>query len=118
MASSPRSAAEWDEIFDRFLAADPPMTQQGFCEHHDIAFGAFRNRYRNSPKFAGRRRRPRHAPEGGFRPVAVRDTAPSSPGTTAVTIRLGEIAVDCPVGIGPDAIAAIARQLAGPVRAR
>ena len=100
------------------------MTQQGFCEHHGIAFGAFRNRYRNSPKFAGRRRRPRHAPEGGFRPVAVRGTATtatpssSSSGPAAVTIRLGEVAIDCPVGIGPDAIAAIARQLTGPVRAR
>ena len=119
MSVSRFSPAEWDAIIVRYLAAG--QTQRTFCSANDIPYDSFRVRYRKSERFAGRRRASATAtnvPRSGTGFVAVRtrasaNSATATAATAAVTIRLeGGVAIECPLLIGIEAIANLARESA------
>ena len=113
MARPSRSPAEWDAIIDRYLASG--LTQRAFCEHNELSFDAFRNRYQKSEKFAGTRRRSGGGTRGGFLDVTPRRrSSPSAPAdTVAFVVRLGSgVSVDCPVSTPVPAVASLLRALA------
>lgn len=120
MPAPSRSAADWDALIDQYLAVAPATSQRLFCEQHGISFDAFRNQYQKSAKFAGKRRgpkRPATQGTGAFAPVTTRAATASTMPTSAtsarsVTMRLGALTIECPVGLGIDTIAELARQTA------
>jgi len=117
MSVSRLSPAEWDAVFVRYLASG--QTQRTFCSTNDVPYDAFRVRYRKSERFAGKRRgapAATNAPRTGTGFVAVR-SRPSAVGSvaaaaaTAVTIRIeGGVAIECPLLIGIETIASLARE--------
>lgn len=119
-----RSAAEWEESFDLFHASD--LSQRAFCDQHELSHDAFRNRYRTSPKFAGKRRaspgksQPATSATGrsssAFRSVTrapralVAASEGRSPATVVVRVREA-VSIECFAGADPVAVAALVAEL-------
>ncbi len=51
-----RTDGEWEELIKEFNASG--LTQGVFCEQRGVNFHSFRRRYRRSPQFSGKRRKP------------------------------------------------------------
>ena len=100
-----RSDEQWEGISAEFKASG--LTQQSFCEQHDLAVSVFRRRYQKSAHFEGKRRT-----SGAPRFQQVRPTAPPQM-THGVVIRLNNtVSIECPPSAGVDTVAALARALA------
>ena len=99
-----RSDAEWEALFKAFNVSGLP--QGVFCEQRGVNFHSFRRRYRRSPQFAGKRRKPTQQAFTELRP-------PLRPATEGLIVWLGEtVRIECPSGMGVEAVAALARGLA------
>jgi len=99
-----RSDAEWEALFRAFNASGLP--QGVFCEQRGVNFHSFRRRYRHSPQFAGKRRKPS---QKAFSEL----TTPLPPPTGVLVVWLGEsVRIECPSGMRLEAVAALARGLA------
>ena len=123
-----RTAAQWEESFALYNASSG-LTQRQFCDQHGISHSGFRHRYRQSPQFAGKRRRSSaevaagaasaSAPSG-FRPVRATAAKPAasadprpSDSTATIVVRLCDgIGIECAGGADPSAVAALVRELA------
>jgi len=107
---APRRGVDYESLVDRFHASG--LTQKAFCERENISYHGFKNHYRRSPKFAGKRRADK-ASSSAFRPVR---PSPVSGMTTArssasTTIRIGTaVVIECPVEIAIEAIARLATE--------
>lgn len=99
-----RSDAEWEVLFRAFNASGLP--QGVFCEQRGVNFHSFRRRYRRSPQFAGKRRKPA---QKAFTEL----TPPLSLPAEGLVVWLGEtVRIECPSGMRLEAVAALARGLA------
>jgi len=99
-----RTHGEWEELFKEFNASG--LTQGVFCEQRGVNFHSFKRRYRRSPQFAGKRRKPA---QKAFTEL----TPPLSPPTGGVVVWLGEtVRIECPSGMRLEAVAKLARGLA------
>jgi len=109
--TAPRRGVDYESLIDRFHASG--LTQKAFCERENVSYHGFKNHYRRSPKFAGKRR-PDRASSSAFRPVRS-SPAPSltttRSTTSTTTIRIGTaVVVECPVEIALEAIARLAAE--------
>ena len=113
-APSRRRGVDYESLVDRFHASG--LTQKAFCERENLSYHGFKNHYRRSPKFAGKRRPDRASTSSAFR--AVRPAHPSGATTarsskTATTIRIGSaVVIECPAEIALKAIARLATEAA------
>lgn len=114
-----RPVLDWDALFDRFNASG--LTQRTFCEQNDVSYEAFRNRYRKSAKFQGKRRASRGAKissttSSSFRPVRLSGRGAQAPGAfcaPSLLVRVDErFAIECPLGADPLLVAELARAIA------
>ena len=112
LAAAPRRGVDYESLVDRFHASG--LTQKAFCERENVSYHGFKNHYRRSPKFAGKRRPDRASSSSAFR--AVRPAPPSGSSTprsttSATTIRIGStVVVECPTEIALEAIARLAAE--------
>jgi hypothetical protein len=98
-----RTDGEWEELIKAFTASGLP--QDVFCEQRSVNFHSFRRRYRRSPRFAGKRRKPL---QKAFSDL----TAPLLPPTGGLVVWLGEtVRIECPSGMHLEAVAKLARGL-------
>ena len=98
-----RRDSEWESLFKAFNASGLP--QGVFCEQRGVNFHSFRRRYRRSPQFAGKRRKPS---QKAFSEL----TTPLPPPTGVLVVWLGErVRIECPSGMSPEAVAKLARGL-------
>ena len=108
-AVPPRRGVDYESLVDRFHASG--LTQKAFCERENVSYHGFKNHYRRSPKFAGKRR-PDRASSSAFRAVRpARPSGSSTPrsSTSATTIRIGTaVLVECPAEIAIEAITRLA----------
>jgi hypothetical protein len=103
-----RTADEWTALIEAYLASG--LTQQAFCAQQGISFHGFRHRYRRSPLFRGKRRRPRAS---GFQQVVVGDADAIPALQHPWVVRVGkQVRVECPPGTPVEAIVGLARGLA------
>ena len=51
-----RTDGEWEELIKEYNASR--LSQGVFCKQRDVNFHSFRRRYRCSPQFSGKRRKP------------------------------------------------------------
>ena len=113
-APSRRRGVDYESLVDRFHASG--LTQKAFCERENVSYHGFKNHYRRSPKFAGKRRPDRASASAAFR--TVRPAHPSGATTArsttpAATIRIGStVVVECPAEIALEAIARLAAEAA------
>ena len=98
-----RTHGEWEELFKEFNASG--LTQGVFCEQRGVNFHSFKRRYRRSPQFAGKRRKPS---QKAFSELAT----PLPPPTGGLVVWLGEsVRIECPPGMSLEAVAKLARGL-------
>ena len=115
-ATTELTPAQWDALFDQFLASG--LSQTDFCKVEGLPRHRFAYRYRRSEKFAGIRKGPRHAamankPEvSGFRTVHKKQTSDVDPlDTENVNIHIGQdVRVQCPAHVGVEAIVRLFRE--------
>ena len=107
MSNNPRinrTDGEWEELVKEYNASG--LSQGVFCEQRGVNFHSFRRRYRRSPQFAGKRRKP-------LQKAFTELTPPLSPATEGLVVWLGEtVRIECPSGMRLEAVAALARGLA------
>ena len=101
-----RTADEWTALIEAYLASG--LTQQAFCAQQGISFQGFHHRYRRSPLFRGKRRRPRAS---GFQQVVVGMPSRRCSAPGVVRVRK-QVRVECPPGTPVEAIIGLARGLA------
>ena len=99
-----RTDGEWEELIKAFNISGLP--QGVFCEQRGVNFHSFRRRYRRSPQFSGKRRKPS---QKDFCEL----TTPLPPPAGGLVVWFGEtVRIECPSGMSLDAIARMARGLA------
>lgn len=99
-----RTDGEWEELIKEFNASG--LTQGVFCEQRGVNFHSFRRRYRRSPRFSGKRRKPS---QKAFCEL----TTPLLPPSDGLVVWLGErVRIECPSGMHLEAVARLARGLA------
>jgi hypothetical protein len=99
-----RTDGEWEELIKEFNASG--LAQGVFCEQRGVNFHSFRRRYRRSPQFCGKRRKPSLK---SFSELAAPLPAPSD----GLVVWLGEtVRIECPSGMSLEAITRMARGLA------
>ena len=98
-----RTDGEWENLIKEFNTSG--LTQVQFCEQHGISFHSFRGRYRRSPQFAGKRRKPA---QKAFSELTTHQPLPNA----GLVVWLGEsVHIECPPGMSLEAVAALARGL-------
>jgi hypothetical protein len=98
-----RTDDEWEGLIREFNASG--LTQGQFCEQRGISFHSFRGRYRRSPLFAGKRRKPS---QKAFSEL----TPPLAPPSGGLVVWFGEtVRIECPSGMSLEAVARLARGL-------
>jgi hypothetical protein len=98
-----RTDGEWEELIKEFIASGLP--QGIFCEQRGVNFHSFRRRYRRSPQFSGKRRKPS---QKSFSEL----TPPLSP-SGGLVVWLGKsVRIECPTGMSLEAVTRMARGLA------
>ena len=101
-----RTDGEWESLIKEYNASG--LSQCVFCEQRGVkchSFRSFRRRYRRSPQFSGKRRKPSHK--------AFSELARSLPPPTGgLVVWLGEtVRIECPSGMRLEAVAKLARDL-------
>lgn len=76
-----RTDGEWEELIKEYNASG--LSQGVFCEQRGVNFDSFRRRYRRSPRFSGKRRKPS---QKAFSEL----TRPLPPPTGGLVVWLGE----------------------------
>jgi len=98
-----RTDGEWEELIKEFNASG--LTQGVFCKQHGVNFHSFRRRYRRSPQFFGKRRKPSRK---SFSELTALLPTPSK----GLVVWLGEsVRIECPFGMSLEAVATLARGL-------
>jgi hypothetical protein len=98
-----RTDGEWEELIKEYNVSG--LSQGVFCEQRGVNFHSFRRRYRRSPQFAGKRRKPS---QKAFSEL----TPPLPPPTEGLVVWLGQtVRIECPSGMRLEAVAALARGL-------
>ena len=98
-----RTDGEWEELIKEYNASG--LSQGVFCEQRSVNFHSFRRRYRRSPQFAGKRRKPS---QKAFSELM----RPLQPPTGGLVVWLGEtVRIECPSGMSLEAVAELARGL-------
>ncbi len=98
-----RTDGEWEALIKEYNASG--LSQGVFCEQRGVNFHSFRRRYRRSPQFSGKRRKPSHK---AFSEL----TKSLPPPTGGLVVWLGEtVRIECPSGMSLEAVAKLARDL-------
>ena len=98
-----RTDGEWEELIKEYNASG--LSQGVFCEQRGVNFHSFRRRYRRSPQFSGKRRKPS---QKAFSEL----TMSLPPPTGGLVVWFGEtVRIECPSGMRLEAVAKLARDL-------